>query len=269
MLRHMLMAGASRMVRAPENDEGHEDADAYDPALDDEVDDDADEGDEAGGEEDHLDDDDVGDDDRQEDGPAQVAPASRGANRIATLAAERAAATTRAEAAERELAAIRQERQNNQQRETAEQEAQRLAMMDPEERTEYRLNQIEARNQQALSEIRFQSADTNDKTAFEAICARNPAVAAMKDEVEEALKAMRAQGTTAPRETVAAYLIGQKAIAKQPRAKAAGARTAAAGRERQQARPTGGGRGDVPANGQRRGGSEAEQRRRRLENLEI
>jgi len=268
MFRHMLMAGASRMVRNPENDEGHEDADAYDPALDDDFDGDADEGDEAGGEEDHLQDDDVGDDDGQEDGSAQVAPASRGANRIATLAAERAAANARAEAAEARLREVETRQSQQTQRETEAQERERLAMMDPEERAEYRIQQFEQRMEQRQRTIEFQAQDTNDKTSFEGLCARNPALAPLKDEVEEALKAMRANGTTAPRETVAYFLLGQKAAAKAPRAKAAGARAAAAGRERQQARPTNG-RGDVPATGQRRGGSEAEQRRRRLENLEI
>lgn len=269
MFRPMLMAGASRMAFAPETDEGFEDADAHDEAPDvDEDFDDADEGDEDGGAEDRLEDDNVGDDDGQEDGQAEVSrPASRGGNRIATLAAERAAEKARADALERELAQIRQGQTQQQQHQAAEEERQRLALMDPEERAEYRIRQSEQRTQQVLNEIRFQAADSADKTAFEGLCARNPSAAALKDEVEQALQTMRASGTTAPRETVLKYLLGEKALSKAPRASAAAARKSAANRERQQARAVNG-RGDVPANGGRRG-SEAEQRRRRLENMEI
>lgn len=268
-MRHLLMASASRMAFAPETDEGHEYADADDTdALDDEVDDDEVDGDEAGGAADRVEDDDDGADEGDEDGPAEVAAKpSRGSARFAALSERARVAEAAAEETRRELAAIRQERAQQQAERSQAQEAERLAMMDPEERAEYRIAQAEQRMQNRLNQIQFDAADSADKTAFESMCNRNPAVAALKDEVEEALKVMRSRGTTAPRETVAAYLLGQKALHKAPRAKTAGAKAAAAGRDRQGVRAPSG-RGDVPSGGPRKG-NEAAQRRARLENIEL
>ena len=132
--------------------------------------------------------------------------------------------------------------------------------MDPGERAEYIARQTAAQTQQTLAQIQFNSWDANDKVAFDALGSRNPAAAKVRDKVESYLQDMRKSGTNAPRETVLKYVLGEMALA-------AGARAAADGRQRQPVR-TPATRGDVSAGGQRRG-SEAAQRRARLENVEI
>lgn len=272
MFRQMLMSGASRAVFSPGTDEGSDDdalPDVAEDALDDALDDDEDDGDEAGGAVDKGESDDdepegqsAGDQDRQVDQP------TRGGNRIAALAERTRLAEERAAAVERELAGLRQREQQQSQHQTQQQREARLAEMSESERLEFLLAESNQRTQLQLNEIRFNSWDQSDKAEFQALRATKPALASVTDaEIEQALATMRANGTNAPRSSVATFLIGQKAIDRVPKAKAAGQRAAAAGRERQTVRPTSG-RGDVTAGSGRRV-SEAAARRARLEDVEI
>lgn len=270
MFRQLLMAGVSRAVFSPENDEGFEpDADAQDQFENDADFEDEDDGDADGGAEDRFEEDDAGDDEGDEGEADQVGrrPASRGENRIA--AATRTAAEAKAEAAElrAQIDRITAGQTQQQQHLTQQQEQERLALMDPGERAEYIARQTAAQTQQTLAQIQFNSWDANDKVAFDALASRNPAAAKVRDKVESYLQDMRKSGTNAPRETVLKYVLGEMALNRAPKARAAGARAAADGRQRQQVR-TPATRGDVSAGGQRRG-SEAAQRRARLENVEI
>jgi hypothetical protein len=137
---------------------------------------------------------------------------------------------------------------------------QRLAEMTPEERIEHRVNQ-------RLAQVEFNGWNTNDQVAFQRAADRNPAVAALTEEVEAAFQAQLKAGKPTDRITIAKFLIGDKALSRAPRAKAAGKRATEAGRERQTAKPTSS-RGDVAATG-RRAASEAEARRKRLEDTLI
>lgn len=269
MFRQLLMAGVSRAVFSPENDEGFDpDADAQDQFEPDADFDDEDDGDADGGAEDHLDEDDAGDDEGDEGAAAEVGrPASRGENRVA--AATRAAAEAKAEAAElrAQIERISAGQTQQQQQLTQQQEQERLALMDPGERAEYIARQTAGQMQQQLATIQFNAWDAGDKAAFETLAARNPAVAKVKERVEQTLTDLRKAGTNAPRETVLKYVLGEMALNRAPKARAAGARAAADGRQRQQVRATSA-RGDVAQGSQRRN-SEAAQRRARLENMEI
>lgn len=271
MFRLMLMAGASRAALAPNDDEGHDYADADDAAQNAELDedlDDADDGDEAGGAEDRFDDDDDGDDEGDEDGQAQVAARpSRGQNRISALNERARAAEQEAETLRRRLADAEAQRTAASSAETQRQEQERLAMMDPGERAEYIARQTAQRTEQMLNQMRFEAQDAADKAAFAALCAQNPAAAKVQDRVETYLADMRKAGTTAPRETVLRYVLGDMALSRAPRARAAGKRAEAAGRERQRvAAPNA--RGDTPQNSGRSMNEQAA-RRARLENVRI
>lgn len=233
-------------------DDGHEAEDAVDGGED--LDADEDEGQEGGQ-------------------PAEVAqggerPRSkgRGAERFQELARQNREYRERQDRLEQQLRDVQADRGRQSQQETERQEQERLALMTDAERFEYYRNKDRQEFGRQLAGLQFQMADSADRTAFEAKAARLPAFAAVADEVETLLANERRQGRNPARETVATYLIGQKAIERAARANGKQGRQAAAGRQRQQARPAGG-KGDVASNRQQMGQVDA--RRRRLEELEI
>lgn len=197
--------------------------------------------------------------------PEEVAgrPKSRAQQRVETALRE-------AREAKAELARFReeQERQKVEGRTAAEQERERLALenMDPYERLEYRQRQVEQKAEQRVAQLEFRMADAADRTDFASKCARTPALAAVADEVESTLAAMRQGGTTAPRETIATYLIGQRAISRAAGAKTRATKAGAARIAAAIARPSAA-RGDVRAESNRSDNAQA--RRKRLEDLQI
>lgn len=190
-------------------------------------------------------------------------PRSRAKARVEAALREAKAAREDARLAREEAAAART---SGHTADETRREAELLANMDPFERREYEANKRFQSMEQNLARIEFRSVDANDKADFAAKAARTPALAAIADDVEKALGELRAKGQTAPRETIATYLLGQRALQR-----AAGARTRAskAGAERiarQTARPTGA-RSDVRAEAPR--GDNRSARAKRLEGLTI
>lgn len=252
------------VVDAPDDqDEGRDvagaDADDADAGDADDADREADAGDE----------DDAGADEGQGGQPPQVRGPGR--RERAVIEAKRIAreAKAEAEATRAELNKLQQERQGRNQQEVMAERQARLELMSPDEKTNFLLNEQEQRFSGAFNQLRFEQADTRDQTRFEAVCARKPHFAAIADEVENELAKMRRGGATAPRETIALYLIGKKADERA--SKGGKAKQAAKGASRVQqnrvAAPSG--RSDVSGGSQRRGGSEAVARRARLENQSI
>lgn len=126
----------------------------------------------------------------------------------------------------------------------------RLALMEPHERTEFLLSerieglQAQIRNEQMRAE------DRADRAEFSAMCATDKALASVRDEVEAELAKLRAAGSNIQRETLANFLIGKRA---RDRAKAATTKAGRAGKERiarQQGRPTNS-RGESTSEGRR------------------
>lgn len=202
----------------------------------------------------------------------QPAPVkARSAATIAVQEAKRIAkeAKERADRVEAELNNIRQAQHG---RSTAEQQAEeraKLELMSPDEKLDYLLRKQEQGFSGALNQLRFEQADGKDEAKFSAVCARKPHFAAIADEVEAELAKMRRNGATAPRETIALYLIGKKADERA--SKGAKGKQAARGKERvnsQRVAATSA-RSDVPGGDKRRGGGEAAARRARLENQNI
>lgn len=263
-MNYRLMLLGSTANFAPENDQGAYPDDREDI---DEGDEEQDEGDE----DDALDPDDEQDDDADEgDDPPEPRQPTRGETRLQRLANEKKASDDRAAAAERR--AEEAERRANQgpvksREQLAAERTAHLATLTEAGRLEFLLNEERHERQQGQARIEFQTYDANDKAAFAAMCARNPAAAKLEAEVEKRLKEHRDGGQNATREAVLKFLLGERALAKSGRAKSAGQRREAEGRDRQTARPMNG-RGDAAPSGQRRT-SEAEARRKRLEGMQI
>lgn len=258
LFRQMLMSGASRRLFATENDEGAEFDDIDDPIdesdeePEDEAEDEPDEGEPEG--------------EDPDDPPASVARqpsrASRDVQEAKRVAAE---AKTEADALRRELADFRA-RQNARPQESQEQINARLAQMEPWERTEYLRQQDAAAMNARLQQMEFDSRDSADRTAYEALAAREPIAAKLRDDVEAVLADLRKNGMTAPRLTILEREIGRRALANKGRATGKAKKTADVNRDRQVARPSSG-RGDTVSTDARSGSVAA--RNKRLENLQI
>jgi len=204
---------------------------------------------------------------QQVDGePARRQP-SRGEVRFQKLSQTAKEATeraTRAENAARELqeriARLERPAQATPQGPTPEQ----IALMTPDELINYRLSESDKRFQATLGQIQWQTYETGDKAAFNALKATDPLAAKYADEVETRLQQMRAAGQNVDRERLLTYIIGEKARAGRSVAKQ---RQQAQGQQRiarQTVRP-GAARSDTAGN--RGKVSEQEARDKRLENI--
>jgi len=142
---------------------------------------------------------------------------TRGAQRIAALAERTKAAEERAERVERQLAELTRTR--NEQL-TEQQEAERLALMTPEERSDYKLEKARREFDQKLGMAHFQAQDQADKVAFSAKVSSNPVFAKYELEVERRLAELR-QGNPSkgippqniPRIEMLKWVIGDRALA--------------------------------------------------------
>ena len=193
----------------------------------------------------------------------QVRQPSRAARRVTQALRE-------AKEAREEVARLRSEAQTRQSQtpqETPQQRDARLAEMDPEQRLTYLLREQDQRTANRLAQIEFQSADSNDRAAFEGLCARSPVASKLRGEVEDRLAELRRGGQTAPRETVLRYLIGDRALANAGRANGKAKARAADNTARQTVRPASS-RSDVGA-GRSSGLSEQAARAKRLEDVSI
>lgn len=151
----------------------------------------------------------VDDGEEGEGGEDAGQPSSRGQNRFQKLSRTAQEANERAAKVERELADLRAQTQARAQQEDPAAEAARMALMSPEERTDYRLNQAEQRNQQNINALRFQTQDQIDKAGFDAKAQYDPLVKKHAPEVEKRLTAMRQNGMNAPRDAVLTYVLGE------------------------------------------------------------
>ena len=182
-------------------------------------------------------------DDGAEQQHEEQRPVSRAQARIETALREAKAAKEEAELARREAADLRASRD----RETAEaRERQALENMDPYERQQYEAKRDRDNLDGKIARLEFTMADAADRTDFASKASRIPALALVADDVEAALAAMRQQGTTAPRETIAKYLLGERALARGAGSKTRAAKAGATRIERAASRPTGA-RSDVRA----------------------
>lgn len=228
--------------------------------------DDGGEGDEGGGEEtgEESDDAGTGGDGRR---AAEVRQPGRAQRRVETATRIAAEAKREADALRREMAEIRAQTQGRQTAEQAELERQRVALMSPDEKLEHYRQQDRQELDRRFGQLQMQQQDAADRSSFEAKCARNPALQAVAEDVEAQLAEARRAGSNLPRETIATYLIGKRALERANRAKPKQQRAGAERVARETVRAPSGGGNNVRAGTAR--GSEAAQRAKRLENMEI
>jgi hypothetical protein len=201
-----------------------------------------------------------------EQGPDEVEPPQRRPGRrdarIETLLVQREADKERAERLERQVEELRAQR-TTQRQESPEEEAARLSLMNPEERSDYKLTkalrQIEVSNRQTA----FVAQEAADKAAFDAKVGIDPLYARMQPAVDKTLAELRAQGQNVPREVLFQLEVGKAALA--ARSKTQGQKDKGAQRVRNQSTPPLNGKGDTAV--QRRARSDTPAKR--LENVQI
>lgn len=239
------------------------DDDDFDPDVEDEFDDGVDPDDSPDPDlepDDAIDPDDEPDEPDEDDEPPAKPARKPFSQRVAEVAEREVA--KRLEAYQAEQRALAQRQQSQAPRETPEQLRERIANMDQVQFAEYMLQQQNAAN----ANLQFQMQEAADRSAYAALKTTNPIAAKLEKDVEDRLAQMRAAGTTAPRETVLRWVIGDRALANAGRATGKAKKSAAANREAQQARPSNS-RGDAAPSSQR--GETKSARDKRLENIQL
>jgi hypothetical protein len=113
-----------------------------------------------------------------------------------------------------ELTAMRQ--QPIQPAETAQQRADRLALLTPEERAEIIVTEALARSETNTRALQQGFIDQTDKASFDAQAVANPLLKKLSPQIEREIAGMRQNGRPVPpRNVIAAYLIGQKVLEQQ------------------------------------------------------
>lgn len=142
----------------------------------------------------------------------EPAKPSRGQARFQKLANDAKAARERAEKAEREIEELRRAQWQRDQQITEQQERERLALMTPDERADYRITQMERRNAEQLRAHQLQTAMHMDKAAFDAKATVHPIYARYKDEVEARFQDQLRKGAPVEREIILKNLLGERAL---------------------------------------------------------
>ena len=166
---------------------------------------------------------------------------SRGRDRFRQLSSERNAAREDAQRARQELEEFKRQQWQRQQQLDEQQDQQRLALMTPEERADYRYTQFERRATQREQQHSMQMAAQMDKASYDAAAASNPVYRRMSAEVERKFQEQMAVGRPTDRVTILKYLIGESALngAANQAPRRAAARRRIEGQQVKPARPSG------------------------------
>lgn len=123
-----------------------------------------------------------------------------------------------------ELARLRAERPQQtqpvqQQQETPQARHARLAAMSPDDRAATIMAEGEERLHRINALAEFRVAESEDKAAFNEIARQDPRAKKYAAEVEQVLLAERQQGKNWPRATILKFILGDRVLANQPKAK--------------------------------------------------
>ena len=140
--------------------------------------------------------------------PGKPTREQRGSERIQRLVTEQTQLRNELEQLRRE----RQQWQQNQQQQTEQQERERLALMNPEERAEYRITQHERRMDARLRQSELTNQATMDKASYDAQAASNPTYKRYSAEVERMFAEQMAKGAPVDRITILKHILGAKAL---------------------------------------------------------
>lgn len=249
---------------APEDsdDEDEEELEAADGSDEGDEGEDEDEGDGEDGE-DEGDGDDEGDEE-----PEPRRGQSRGRRQYADLRRSRREAVERARQLELEIAELRRAgggSRGNEPDPVAVRNA-RLAAMEPEERTQYMINELAQNFQGQLNAQAFRDQDARDRDAYNERAKKDKSYRLHREEVEHRLAVLRKQGQNVPRETILKFLLGERVLQGRGSKMAKKQRTEAARRVgNERVRP-------VNSRGERggsRGGSKSAALEERLKNVPI
>jgi hypothetical protein len=202
----------------------------------------------------------------QEDRQPDQQQPSRRDRRIETLTTSLAEERRAREDLNRRLDLVLAGAQNRPpQGETPEARAQRLALLTPEERITAELNDAKQGFAREMFQTRFQLADANDRTAYQAKAMVDPLYKKWEPKVEAELVELRKQGQNVDREKLFYYLVGKTTVEGRQAAKP-GQRVEAQRRVNSQRIRPGNSGSDVSANRRSGGGNSLE---RRLENQSL
>lgn len=145
-------------------------------------------------------------------GSAQSEIQPRGSARFQRLANENREYRERLDRLERDRENERQQWQRQQADLTAAQERDRLALMTPEERAEYRISQHRSETQREIQQLRIQTAMQTDKALYDAKAQNNSVYRRMASEVEVLFQEQVRKGQPTDRETILYHLLGKQAV---------------------------------------------------------
>lgn len=248
--------------------ENHEDIVDDEEFVADADDGDEDDGDSDGGEDDSGENDDDGEDEGREPEGRQTDVEKPKRKGIGDIRREAREAKAKADALEKEIEQLKRGGQQHQApKETPEQRQAKLAAMTPEARSEFLRQEDRAYNDARFNQLAFQNFEATDKATFEAACARNPAVQAIRGEVEKEVAKLRENGQVVTRETAAAFLLGKKVLEGAPGARKKAQQRADDAKDRNKAKPSGG-RSDQTRQS-RKSGDERAKRKERLMGMKL
>lgn len=142
-----------------------------------------------------------------------VAPKqSRGEARFQRLANETKAAREEAAAARRDADDLRRAQWQRDQHISTQQEAERLALMTPEERADYKIAKFERDSTAREQRSRLETQVLIDKTSFDAKATINPVYARYQEEVETRFQALLREGKPTEREVILKFMLGERAL---------------------------------------------------------
>ncbi|HEY1858668.1 hypothetical protein [Acidocella sp.] len=194
------------------------------------------------------------------DGESPPAPAKRSASDTIRELRARAQRAERERDEERQRRAAPRMPDPAEQARQAEERRQRIALMSPDERTDFLLQEQREQFNRQLGGMQYQTADAIDQGAFDRLCERRAITEELRDTVEATLALWRTQGNNPKREVVLKYILGERALERAARAKGKQTRRADAQRQRQTV-PARGGRGsDVAPAGRGAGRSDLQKR---------
>lgn len=179
--------------------------------------------------------------DEPDDEPERAARAerpSRTNGRVQRLAEEKRRLSDETDRLRRELEETR--RRVPVQQEDPRVEAEREALMSPEDRVQYRVDKALRTHEQRQQQLMFQMQQQQDKLAFDTKANSDPLYKKLSDEVEREYQAVIGRGQYASRESILTYLVGKRAIEQRGKSKP----KTEASRRRQEAPPVRG-RGDA------------------------
>lgn len=137
---------------------------------------------------------------------------SRGETRFQRLANEAKAAREEAAEARREAQELRRAQAQQNYQLTEQQERERLALMTPEERAEYRITKFERESHVREQQREFRSQNAIDKATYDTKATLNPVYKRYQEEVEERFDKLLREGKATEREVILKFILGERAL---------------------------------------------------------